>query len=300
MLADHINHAVRFVENSVVNVSVLNRIIDHSTQDPDDLVKHNVVAYGQPIQLLSEPRIEVPRPPDPNPNQVDDFIIQPHKWAPAFSNVTDEQLSYVCEPFQKVIYNLNRKPQDLETKIAFVKSLTRDFQPIFVTCQREDVLPIILAHDDQDVRPVNMNASKVTVKARTLEKFLVTTTSIRIINQIFAYPIMAEQILKNLTNGNQINLDSICEITVDTVELVSCPAIVISVMNSKVFNMRATSDVVRRSAEIAVNQMTSVNLPAGIGYSDGRCVYDDCISMICHTRECRKWFRYGPDCFPRV
>jgi len=300
VLADQINHAVKFVERSVSNVSVLDGIIEHSTQDIDDLVKHNVVGYGPHIPVLSEPRIEVPRPPDPNPNQVDDFIIQPHKWSPAFSNVTDEQLSYVCETFQKVIYNLNRNPLDIETKLAFLNTLTRDYQPIFVTCQRTNVMPIVLAHEDQDMRPVNMNSSKPTVKAKNLEKFMVTTTSIRILNRLFAYPKIAEQILNNMTTGSVIDLGSVCEVVVDTVELVSCPAIVISVSNSKVFNMTATSDVVRRSAEIAVNQMHAVNLPAGLAYSDGRSVYDDSISMICHTRECRKWFRYGPNCFPRL
>jgi len=298
VLADHVGHAIRIVKNSVSPVVLLDREIALSSQDPADLVGRNVVVFDPPVRVLSEPREVVPRLPDPNPNQVDDYIIQPHKWAPGFVNETDEQLRYVTEHFQKVIYNLNRYP-DIETKLAFFKLLTRDFQPIFVTCQRVSVVPIILTHDDYDMRPVNMNSSKVTVKAETLEKFMVTTTSIRLINNIFAYPTMAQQILNNLTDGSEINLNSICEIIIDTVELTSCPAIVISCMNSKICDFSNTSDVVRRSATVAVNQMTSVNLPAGVGYSDGRSVYDDSISMICHTRECRKWFRYGPGYFPR-
>jgi len=63
--------------------------------------------------------------------------------------------------------------------------------------------------------------------------------------------------------------------------------------------MNPPSDVVRRNVEVAVNNMTGVNLPAGTAYSNGRAVYDDTISMIFHTRECRKWFRYGPEHFPR-
>lgn len=299
VLAEHISHAVKFTENSIAPVSVLNGLIDHSTQELGDLVRHNVVNYENALHLVSEPRIPVPRVPDPNPFHVDDYIIQPHKWAPPTVGITDEQLSYVTEPFRKVIYNLNRSP-DIQAKIDFVRALTRDFQPIFVTCQRVSVIPLVVANRDQDMRPINMSSSKVTVRAETLEKFMVTTTSIRIINQVFATMVMADQILKNLTEGAVVNLDNVCEIITSTVELVSCPAICIQAANSKVMAMNSTSDVVRRNMEIAVNNMTGVNLPAGTAYSDGRAVYDDSISMLFHTRECRKWFRYGPDHFPRL